>query len=221
LGSLNPEHPDVKKNLGLKKKLDAQIAEQVAANLQAMATGLRAFKGVAENAQHLLDDARTSDIKNAEETRPYWEAKAELDRMKRMREVVQLRDLQAQKTPDASASLDLYKQRIAQYEAEIARYHAQYPGIALSGGLEDSSSSSIQTLSVERDGTMKFGSSKEAISLDELKTALMREHEKDSNMVLRISADTNVPAQRIYDILDAAKKAGISSISLQTLSNLK
>ena len=73
LGSLNPEHPDVRKNLELKKKLDAQIAEQVAANLQAMATAQRTSKAVAENAQHQLDDARTSDIKIAEETRTYWE----------------------------------------------------------------------------------------------------------------------------------------------------
>jgi biopolymer transport protein ExbD len=303
LGTMGKEHPDVKKNIELKKKLDEQIGKQVAANLEAMKTGVRTSKAQAENAQRRLDEARANDIKIAVETRPYWEAKAELDRMKRMQEVIQLRKVQEQieaglgtlghqssptllkddslaesiralidklnqmnatqkagagqesrqpssgvspevrrkyaearellsqardgykqellSVPDGSPLLDRHKRRIAQFEAEVAKYDAQYPGIAVAGNPEVLSWSSALVLIVERDGTMKFGSSKEAISLDQLKTALMREHEKDPTIVLNIKADTSVPAQRIYDILDAAKKAGISSISLQTLSNLK
>jgi capsular exopolysaccharide synthesis family protein len=94
LGSLGQEHPDVKKNLELKGKLDKQIDEQVEGSIHAMETAVVTYTSVAAGAQLQLNEARTNDIKIAQETRPYWEAKAELDRMRRMKEVVDLRKFQ-------------------------------------------------------------------------------------------------------------------------------
>jgi Mg-chelatase subunit ChlD/capsular polysaccharide biosynthesis protein len=94
--SLGTDNPEVKKNVELKAKLDKQIDEQVTANMNAMETDVQTSKAVAANAQRQLDDAKSNNLAVDEKTRPYWEAKAELDRMLRVKEVVDLRKFQEQ-----------------------------------------------------------------------------------------------------------------------------
>jgi bla regulator protein blaR1 len=265
LGTMGAEHPDVKRNAELKGKLEAQIKEQVAAIMQAQELAVETLRAQAKNAEKQMAELKARGSALAAESRPYWEAKAELDRMRRMREVIDLRKAQEQgdfQTPsnpgnDRSAAIpgvpkdvltryqeaqDLlaearsaykrqqfnvpaesllltpYRRRVDQFEHEVAGFEKAYPQLAAGGmpGLSSQISAAPLRVVVQSDGTIRLGSSPNPVTLEQFKSAIAKEREKNPQMTLLLRSDSSVSYSAIKDILDVAQKAGITSIGLTT-----
>jgi succinoglycan biosynthesis transport protein ExoP len=96
LNDYGDQNPEVQRTLKLKDELDKQCKERVNGILIGLGEQVAAAKAVAENAQEKLDEAKTNDIALAESTHPYYVEKAELQRLKKFRDVLALRTFQEQ-----------------------------------------------------------------------------------------------------------------------------
>ncbi len=94
LSDYGPENPQVKKALELKEKLSQEIDARLSGIKKGMETRVASLKAVVTVTQDKLDEAKAKDIALAESTRPYYLAKAELDRLKKFRDVLSLRTFQ-------------------------------------------------------------------------------------------------------------------------------
>lgn len=72
----------------------------------------------------------------------------------------------------------------------------------------------VQTLSINRDETIKLGG--EEVSLDDLaaRLAALREARPDTAVVVRAHKD--LPVQKLIDVMDALKKARITKVGVVT-----
>ena len=93
---LGESHPDILRTHKWIDELDAKIDDRVQGIMHAMAARVDSFKAVMDKSQEKLDEAKTNDLQMAEKTRPYWMAKADLDRQKRSRELLAVRTFQEQ-----------------------------------------------------------------------------------------------------------------------------
>ncbi|HZQ47568.1 MAG TPA: polysaccharide biosynthesis tyrosine autokinase [Verrucomicrobiae bacterium] len=88
---LGTNHPDVQRNIKLITELNTQIDDRVNGVLDGMRTHVAALKAVVDNAEFKVNQAKTNDIAIAERSRGYFTAKADLDRLKKFRDVLFLR----------------------------------------------------------------------------------------------------------------------------------
>jgi polysaccharide biosynthesis transport protein len=88
------QHPQVVRLMKLRDQLNHDIDERVSGILKGMETKVAAAKAVAQNADDKLFDAKTNDIARAETGRPYYIAKADLDRLRKFRDLLQVRTFQ-------------------------------------------------------------------------------------------------------------------------------
>ncbi|MDB6019650.1 MAG: ywqD 2 [Pedosphaera sp.] len=88
LGDANPE---VLRNIKLVNQLDTNIQERVNGIIVGMEARVASLLAVVNNSQYKVDEAKTNDMVIAEESRPYFLAKQDLDRQKRFRDVLALR----------------------------------------------------------------------------------------------------------------------------------
>ncbi len=74
--------------------------------------------------------------------------------------------------------------------------------------------SAVQTISINRDETIKLGG--EEVSLDDLAARLtaLREARPDTAVVVRAHKD--LPVQKLIDVMDALKKARITKVGVVT-----
>ena len=88
------ESPEVKRIVQLQTNINTQIDERLAGILKGMETRVAADAAVVANATNQVAEAKTKDIALAEKNRPYYIAKADLDRLRKFREVLALRTFQ-------------------------------------------------------------------------------------------------------------------------------
>ncbi len=88
------QNPEVQRALKLKEGLEHQIDDRLNGIMKGMETKVASLKAVVVNSQVQVDKAKAEDIALAERTRPYYLAKAELDRVRKFREVLYLRTFQ-------------------------------------------------------------------------------------------------------------------------------
>ena len=91
---LGPENPEVKRNESIEVELKSQIESRAKGILNGMETDLARQDAVVKNAGEKVEKAKENDIKIAEKNRPYYVQKAELDRLKKFRDVLMLRTFQ-------------------------------------------------------------------------------------------------------------------------------
>ena len=89
-----PQSPELTRVLVLKTELDKQIGDRLKGIMEGMETRVASLKAIVENSEEKVNEAKTNDIALAESSRPYYIAKAELDRLKHFREVLFLRTFQ-------------------------------------------------------------------------------------------------------------------------------
>lgn len=88
---LGPVNPDVLRTTKLIAELNSQIEARVNGILEGMRTHVAALQAVVKNAEFKVNEAKTNDIALAEKSRGYFMAKADLDRLKKFRDVLYLR----------------------------------------------------------------------------------------------------------------------------------
>ena len=88
------KQPEVERTLKMRDQLQSEIDDKINGIITGMETKVASLKAVVEMADEKLNQAKTNDIALAESTRPYYVAKAELDRLKKFREVLYLRTFQ-------------------------------------------------------------------------------------------------------------------------------
>ena len=88
------DHPDVIRAVKAKNDIDEKIKARVEGILLGMETVVAAKAAVISNAIVQVAEARTNDFRMAEKSRAYFTEKANLDRLKRFREVLALRNYQ-------------------------------------------------------------------------------------------------------------------------------
>ena len=88
------DHPEVKRARALVKDLDAKIEARVGGIMLGLSNQVGALKAVVEGAEAQLTAARSNDQRVAKESRDYYRAKAELDRLRKFKDVLSLRTLQ-------------------------------------------------------------------------------------------------------------------------------
>jgi succinoglycan biosynthesis transport protein ExoP len=89
-----PQSPELTRVLGLRAELEKQIDARLKGIMEGMETRVASLKAVVENSEQKVNEAKTNDVQLAETSRPYYIAKADLDRLRRFREVLFLRTFQ-------------------------------------------------------------------------------------------------------------------------------
>ncbi len=91
LNDLGPNHPDVQRTIKLRDELDHKINERVSGIIAGMEVHVSALWAVVSNSVQKVEEAKSNDMQIAEASRPYFLAKADLDRVKKFRDVLALR----------------------------------------------------------------------------------------------------------------------------------
>jgi succinoglycan biosynthesis transport protein ExoP len=91
LNDLGKEHPDVQRTIKLRDQLDKKIDERVTGIIAGMEVHVSALYAVVSNSVQKVEEAKSNDMRIAETSRPYFLAKADLDRTKKFRDVLALR----------------------------------------------------------------------------------------------------------------------------------
>lgn len=88
---LGTNHPDVQRTIKLISELNTQIDSRVAGILEGMQAHADSLKAEVDFVNLKLDEAKTNDMATAERSRSYFEAKSDLDRYRKFRDVLALR----------------------------------------------------------------------------------------------------------------------------------
>ena len=91
---LGEQHPDVQRNEKLLAKYKEEIDDRVKGIIKGLEINVKALKAEVQNSEDKLYQARTNDIATAEQTRPYFKAKSELEGRKKFKEILALRTAQ-------------------------------------------------------------------------------------------------------------------------------
>lgn len=91
LNDLGPNHPDVQRTIKLRDQLDHKIDERVTGIIKGMEVQVSALYAVVSNSVQQVEEAKSNDMRLAESSRPYFLAKADLDRIKKFRDVLAMR----------------------------------------------------------------------------------------------------------------------------------
>ncbi len=91
---LGTNHPDVQRTIKQLAEVNSQIDHRVKGILDGMRTHVASLKAVVDNAETKVNEAKAYDIAVAEKSRGYFMAKADLDRLKKFRDVLYLRTAQ-------------------------------------------------------------------------------------------------------------------------------
>ena len=91
---LGENHPDVQRTEKLLAEYKKQIDSRVRGIIEGIKIQVNTLKAQAQNSEDRLNEARTNDIKIANETRPYYKAKSELERLRKFQEILALRTAQ-------------------------------------------------------------------------------------------------------------------------------
>jgi bla regulator protein BlaR1 len=89
--SFGDQQPDVLTTTKLIEKLDQQIDERVKGLIRAIQTRADAQTAIVNKMQQQLNDAKEKNHEELARTRPYYQAKMDLDEMKKMLEVIQFK----------------------------------------------------------------------------------------------------------------------------------
>ncbi len=92
--TLGDAHPDVQKAVAIEAKLNKDIDDRVDGIVKGLESKVEALAAVVSNSVLQVSLSKSNDIAVAERSRPYYVAKAELDRLKKFREVLELRKFQ-------------------------------------------------------------------------------------------------------------------------------
>jgi succinoglycan biosynthesis transport protein ExoP len=91
---LGDQHPSVQGNEKLSAVINTKIEERVNGIMTALEAEVASLDAMRVGASNAVEKAKASDIKKAAETRPYWLAKEDLDRMKKFRDLLAIRSAQ-------------------------------------------------------------------------------------------------------------------------------
>ena len=91
---LGEKHPDVERTEKLLTEYKKQIDSRVKGIIEGIKVTVASLRAQAQNSEDKLKEARTNDIKIANETRPYYKAKSELERLRKFQELLALRTAQ-------------------------------------------------------------------------------------------------------------------------------
>jgi polysaccharide biosynthesis transport protein len=91
LNDLGTNHPDVQRTIKLRDQLDQKIDERVSGIIAGMEVQVSALYAVVSNSVQQVEEAKSNDMRIAESSRPYFLAKADLDRIKKFRDVLAMR----------------------------------------------------------------------------------------------------------------------------------
>jgi capsular exopolysaccharide synthesis family protein len=94
LNDYGPSHPEVLRVQKLKAELNKQVDDCVSGIIHGMETRVASLKAVVDNSEEKVNEAKTNDIVRAGKSQPYYDAKAELDDLKRYRNLLALRTFQ-------------------------------------------------------------------------------------------------------------------------------
>ena len=86
-----PEHPEYQKARIMADEMAKRISQRVDGIMIGLETRVRALQSTTDRLQAELENARLEDIKKAERSRPYFEAKRRLDELTRFRSVLGLK----------------------------------------------------------------------------------------------------------------------------------
>ncbi len=89
--SLGPEHPDVLRLKDLVAELNHQIDGRVRGIITALGDRVASLLAVIKDCEAKVNDAKTNDMIVAENSRPYFKAKADLERLKKISEIIAIR----------------------------------------------------------------------------------------------------------------------------------
>lgn len=91
---LGESNPDVARAKNLVDDYKQEINNRVRGILQGIEINVKALQAQVQNSEEKLYEARTNDIAIAKQTRPYYKAKSELERRKKIQEILALRTAQ-------------------------------------------------------------------------------------------------------------------------------
>jgi capsular exopolysaccharide synthesis family protein len=89
-----PENPEVLRNEKLVQKLNAQIEERLNGIITGLEVNVATLWAVVTNSEDKVNQAKSNDMRIVEQSRPYFLAKADLERLKKFRDVLALRSAQ-------------------------------------------------------------------------------------------------------------------------------
>ncbi len=91
---LGAAHPDVLRTEKLLAEYKKQTDQRVKGIIEGIKVTVESYRAQVQNSEDKLDEARKRDIAIAEQTRPYYVAKNELERLRKFQEILALRTAQ-------------------------------------------------------------------------------------------------------------------------------
>ena len=88
------KNPEVERMLKLKDELNQQISARLKGIIKGMETEVAASLAQVQNSEEKVNEAKTNDIVLAEHNRPYFNAKAQLEHLRKGRDMLQARSFQ-------------------------------------------------------------------------------------------------------------------------------
>lgn len=92
--NLGPEHPEIQQLAGLKAKIESQLQREVDSVMQGLEAQVRASRERVAELEKAVKQAKEEEILAAQLNRPYFDAKRQLENMRRIRDAIQLRMIQ-------------------------------------------------------------------------------------------------------------------------------
>ncbi len=89
--SYTEDHPDVLRLTRVLDTITRQIDERVKSSISGLKSRMVTLRTQADANQKMLEDAKTLDAENSAKYRPYWNAKRELEKKSKMRDLLQAR----------------------------------------------------------------------------------------------------------------------------------
>lgn len=89
--SYTEDHPDVLRLTRVLDTITRQIDERVKSSISGLKSRMVTLRTQADANQKMLEDAKTLDAQNSAKYRPYWNAKRELEKKSKMRDLLQAR----------------------------------------------------------------------------------------------------------------------------------
>lgn len=89
--SYTEDHPDVLRLTRVLDTITRQIDERVKSSISGLKSRMVTLRTQADANQKMLEDAKTLDAQNSAKYRPYWNAKRELEKKSKMRDLLQTR----------------------------------------------------------------------------------------------------------------------------------
>jgi beta-lactamase regulating signal transducer with metallopeptidase domain len=246
VNDFGPVHPEIVKLIEMKKVINQQIEDRIDGVVAGAELQVAQTKALLGELEKRIDMAREQDAKTRQEYAPYFAAKRHLENQQRVLDLLYMKLLaekQNTEKPWESAESSVLVQdarllmelgKLDEAETKLNEAFKQKPEHPAAryylkqikdrrNGVAPAARDVIGSTAAPNNLVLTIGRNTSEIHLNggevtiaRLKDELTQAVSKDPNVVVTIQPERDAPVQTLIDVLDAAKAARVSKLSIQS-----